>query len=229
MCSASIYKIRRCGPVNCRAAGTAQSFLAITSTSVSMRAIQSVYDSAWRGRPRLADGKSEERRVGKKGRYWRDWSSDVCSSDLQHRVSSPLHLPLCPCAPSNRCTIRPGGGDHGWPTVLRVFFLIFGVVSASSLSPLGSKHEPGVPIGMDPSGDGCRNAQDRVRPLGERVSITNIGHAGHVAEYEARHAHGDPPGRCDLLKREVRLHCVLRRGGRDLRGGGGARVIHWHF
>src|ERR1035437_801458 len=26
--------------------------------------------------------RSEERRVGKEGRYWRDWSSDVCSSDL---------------------------------------------------------------------------------------------------------------------------------------------------
>src|ERR1035437_6403716 len=26
--------------------------------------------------------RSEERRVGQEGRYWRDWSSDVCSSDL---------------------------------------------------------------------------------------------------------------------------------------------------
>src|SRR3712207_5107562 len=26
--------------------------------------------------------RSEESRVGKEGRYWRDWSSDVCSSDL---------------------------------------------------------------------------------------------------------------------------------------------------
>src|ERR1035437_2130015 len=26
--------------------------------------------------------RSEERRGGKEGRYWRDWSSDVCSSDL---------------------------------------------------------------------------------------------------------------------------------------------------
>src|SRR5947209_3125369 len=26
--------------------------------------------------------RSEERRVGKEVRYWRDWSSDVCSSDL---------------------------------------------------------------------------------------------------------------------------------------------------
>src|ERR1035437_204527 len=35
---------------------------------------------------RLGNGKdadrSQERRVGKEGRYWRDWSSDVCSSDL---------------------------------------------------------------------------------------------------------------------------------------------------
>src|SRR5947209_7085688 len=29
--------------------------------------------------------RSEERRVGKGRRYWRDWSSDVCSSDLGHR------------------------------------------------------------------------------------------------------------------------------------------------
>src|SRR5947209_5132575 len=27
--------------------------------------------------------RSEERRVGKEWRYWRDWSSDVCSSDLR--------------------------------------------------------------------------------------------------------------------------------------------------
>src|ERR1035437_9239947 len=29
-----------------------------------------------------AVSRSEERRVGKESRYWRDWSSDVCSSDL---------------------------------------------------------------------------------------------------------------------------------------------------
>src|ERR1035437_9641563 len=29
-----------------------------------------------------AHTRSEERRVGKECRYWRDWSSDVCSSDL---------------------------------------------------------------------------------------------------------------------------------------------------
>src|SRR3712207_253416 len=29
-----------------------------------------------------ADRRSEERRGGEEGRYWRDWSSDVCSSDL---------------------------------------------------------------------------------------------------------------------------------------------------
>src|SRR5476651_9451 len=32
--------------------------------------------------------RSEERRVGKECRYWRDWSSDVCSSDLNQRVRS---------------------------------------------------------------------------------------------------------------------------------------------
>src|SRR5947209_4894459 len=31
---------------------------------------------------RALDSRSEERRVGKECRYWRDWSSDVCSSDL---------------------------------------------------------------------------------------------------------------------------------------------------
>src|ERR1035437_5754838 len=30
--------------------------------------------------------RSEERRVGKEGRYWRDWSSDVCSSDLYSKM-----------------------------------------------------------------------------------------------------------------------------------------------
>src|SRR5438445_471612 len=40
------------------------------------------------GSPRRARQRSEERRVGKEWRsqghtrYWRDWSSDVCSSDL---------------------------------------------------------------------------------------------------------------------------------------------------
>src|SRR5947209_135352 len=32
------------------------------------------------------DGRSEERRVGKGTRYWRDWSSDVCSSDLSSHI-----------------------------------------------------------------------------------------------------------------------------------------------
>src|SRR5947209_7147594 len=32
--------------------------------------------------------RSEERRVGKECRYWRDWSSDVCSSDLARRSSA---------------------------------------------------------------------------------------------------------------------------------------------
>src|SRR5947209_5720854 len=34
--------------------------------------------------------RSEERRVGKEWRYWRDWSSDVCSSDLCGRVRPVL-------------------------------------------------------------------------------------------------------------------------------------------
>src|ERR1035437_5130282 len=36
-----------------------------------------------RGDDAHEDGRSEERRVGKEWRYWRDWSSDVCSSDLR--------------------------------------------------------------------------------------------------------------------------------------------------
>src|SRR5947209_2959087 len=36
------------------------------------------------------NGRSEERRVGKERRYWRDWSSDVCSSDL-HFVPDVLY------------------------------------------------------------------------------------------------------------------------------------------
>src|SRR5947209_5294725 len=42
-------------------------------------------------RPRLYDisvSRSEERRVGKEWRYWRDWSSDVCSSDLSQRFKA---------------------------------------------------------------------------------------------------------------------------------------------
>src|SRR5947209_5154251 len=39
---------------------------------------------------KIQDGKtrSEERRVGKECRYWRDWSSDVCSSDLKQPFDS---------------------------------------------------------------------------------------------------------------------------------------------
>src|SRR5947209_6954803 len=33
--------------------------------------------------------RSEERRVGKECRYWRDWSSDVCSSDLNSSAKLP--------------------------------------------------------------------------------------------------------------------------------------------
>src|SRR5947209_1091019 len=33
--------------------------------------------------------RSEERRVGKEWRYWRDWSSDVCSSDLPYPCLQP--------------------------------------------------------------------------------------------------------------------------------------------
>src|ERR1035437_8419521 len=42
--------------------------------------------------------RSEERRVGKEGRYWRDWSSDVCSSDLPLLLSRAAHvgIPACP-------------------------------------------------------------------------------------------------------------------------------------
>src|ERR1035437_8818793 len=30
--------------------------------------------------------RTEERLVGQEGRYWRDWSSDVCSSDLLNGI-----------------------------------------------------------------------------------------------------------------------------------------------
>src|SRR3712207_2836730 len=36
----------------------------------------------WRGKGWAPSSRSAERRVGAEGRYWRDWSSDVCSSDL---------------------------------------------------------------------------------------------------------------------------------------------------
>src|ERR1035437_8407590 len=38
--------------------------------------------------------RSEERRVGKECRYWRDWSSDVCCSDLQAFLIAFLDLDL---------------------------------------------------------------------------------------------------------------------------------------
>src|SRR3712207_750257 len=42
--------------------------------------------------------RSEERRVGEEWRYWRDWSSDVCSSDLPEMiVDEPAHARR-PCA-----------------------------------------------------------------------------------------------------------------------------------
>src|SRR3712207_5917134 len=38
------------------------------------------------------DMRLEERRVGEEGRYWRDWSSDVCSSDLLTANYTPESL-----------------------------------------------------------------------------------------------------------------------------------------
>src|SRR5581483_10142360 len=43
--------------------------------------LRSPPSNSWR-RSRPFETRSEERRVGKECRYWRDWSSDVCSSDL---------------------------------------------------------------------------------------------------------------------------------------------------
>src|SRR3712207_2202541 len=46
--------------------------------------------------------RSEERRVGKECRYWRDWSSDVCSSDLDKAlVASTQAWPTCQCRSFN--------------------------------------------------------------------------------------------------------------------------------
>src|SRR5947209_5127420 len=50
----------------------------------ALRAMDRVLDES-DGVPR-----SEERRVGKECRYWRDWSSDVCSSDLRALVEPIL-------------------------------------------------------------------------------------------------------------------------------------------
>src|SRR3712207_3395098 len=49
--------------------------------------------------------RSEERRVGKACRYWRDWSSDVCSSDL--RGTEPPRIDAQSCG-----HWYPSGGDR---------------------------------------------------------------------------------------------------------------------
>src|SRR3712207_91850 len=63
--------------------------------------------------PRPVSIRSEERRVGEECRYWRDWSSDVCSSDLSSAprwrsttTSSPRWRSSPPC--SGRCSSRSG-------------------------------------------------------------------------------------------------------------------------
>src|ERR1035437_9909964 len=55
--------------------------------------------------------RSEERRVGKECRYWRDWSSDVCSSDLaelkaQIEAASRTALPSSPLGKAAAYTLR---------------------------------------------------------------------------------------------------------------------------
>src|ERR1035437_748104 len=64
------------------------------------RAISAAQLAGVKGQPRLRllglvagtapKDRSEERRVGKEGRYWRDWSSDVCSSDLYRQLSRAI-------------------------------------------------------------------------------------------------------------------------------------------
>src|SRR5436305_1326205 len=48
----------------------------------SARTLRS-HSTAWRGPSSAWGSRSEERRVGKEWRCGRDWSSDVCSSDLE--------------------------------------------------------------------------------------------------------------------------------------------------
>src|SRR5882757_9075839 len=59
----------------------------------------------------ILQGRSEERRVGKEWRYWRDWSSDVCSSDLDvdgGRLAQAVRTWRERKAPTGGR--RPGGG-----------------------------------------------------------------------------------------------------------------------
>src|ERR1035437_5640251 len=54
------------------------------------------------GLPRYDARRSEERRVGKEWRSWRDWSSDVCSSDLSPPDSvqaRPVARPISAVSP----------------------------------------------------------------------------------------------------------------------------------
>src|SRR3712207_6025505 len=46
--------------------------------------------------------RTEERRVGKECRYWRDWSSDVCSSDLADGSDQIGHLRRSSCGSNRR-------------------------------------------------------------------------------------------------------------------------------
>src|ERR1035437_7315511 len=56
-----------------------------------------------------ASPRSEERRVDKEGRYWRDWSSDVCSSDPSDvNWEAALYDHMCAMLLFWSCAITPG-------------------------------------------------------------------------------------------------------------------------
>src|SRR3712207_5332119 len=58
--------------------------------------------------------RSEERRVGKEWRYWRDWSSDVCSSDLgaiSTELSTSTAIRSISCSLPSATWMRPSGSS----------------------------------------------------------------------------------------------------------------------
>src|SRR3712207_6576338 len=70
--------------------------------------------------------RSEERRGGKESRYWRDWSSDVCSSDLGALAALVRYMRRPSAATYDRFSrqvffdpdhVRSEGGDARWETL----------------------------------------------------------------------------------------------------------------